>query len=137
MKKIIGIFICMLLMIPVLSTTVIANPEPIIEIGDIRGRTTLFYGAILIFEIKNSGDADAKDVIWNFAIKHPIIKKFNLSHDFTIDLIKAGDIKKLTVGLSWWGRFELTITAYIPGGTPVSKTVNGFSIFIFIIIFPK
>lgn len=138
-RKIIGIFICMLLLIPVLSSTVIASQEPILEIGKIRGRSTFLRGAIVIIEIKNTGDADAYDVTWSLDIKHPIFKILNFTDDFnlTIDIIKAGNTVKKAAMLSWIGRFEITVTACVPGGNPVTKTVNGVSIFSFILIFPE
>ena len=137
MKKIFGIFICMLLLIPVLSSTVTASQEPKLEIGKIRGRSTLILGALVIVEIKNTGDVDAQDVTWNFNVKHPIFKKLDFMFDDTIDMIKAGDTLEKTVMLSWIGRLKITVTACVPGGDPVTKTVNGFSIFGFILIFPE
>ncbi len=135
-RKIIGFFIFIILLIPVLSSTVIASQEPILEIGKIHGRSTFLLGPIVIIEIKNTGDADAYNVTWSFGIKHPIFKILNFTGDFTIDIIKAGDTVIKTAGLSWIGRFEITVTACIPDGNLVSKTVKGFSFFYFILIFP-
>jgi hypothetical protein len=136
-KKIVGFLMCMLLLIPVLSSTVIANQEPKIEIGKIRGRSRFIFGGILIIEIKNIGDADAQNVTYSIRTKHPIFKILDLTLEDTIDMIKAGDTKELTPMLSWIGRFKITVTACVPGGDPVTKTVNGFSILGIIIIFPE
>lgn len=136
-KKIVGFLMCMLLLIPVLSSTVMANQEPKIEIGKIRGRSTLISGAILIIEIKNIGDADAQNVTYSTRIKHPVFKILDFTIEDTIDMIYAGDTKELTSMLSWIGRLKITVTACVPGGDPVTKTVNGFSILSIIIIFPE
>ena len=137
-RKIFRIFIFVMILLPVLSSIVIAGKGPALEIVDIYGRTKIFRGATVVIEIKNNGDEDAYNVTWSLCIKHPIFKKLNIStDDIAIDLIKARDTAKETAGLSWIGRFELTIKAYVPGGNSVSKTVRGFQIFSFIIIFPK
>jgi hypothetical protein len=139
-RKIIGIFIFTLLLIPILSSTSIASQEPIIEIGRIRGRSRLIRMAVLLIEIKNTGDVDAFNVSLYLGIKHPIFKILNITiggENLTIDIIKAGTTKELDLGLSWIGRFELTVKAWISEGVPVTKTVKGFSIFGFIVIFPE
>lgn len=137
-RKIFGILIFIMLLLPVSSSTVVAVKGPVLEIVDIYGRTKIFRGATVVIEIKNIGDEDAYNVTWNLCIKHPIIKKLNIStDDFTIDLIHVGDIVKETVGLSWIGRFELTVKVYVLNGNSVSKTVRGFQIFSLILIFPK
>lgn len=77
------------------------------------------------------------NVTWNFNIKHPLFKILDFTFEDTIDMIKVGDTIELTSGLSWIGRLKITVTACVPGGEPVTKTVNGFSIFSFIVIFPE
>ncbi len=135
-KKIIGIFICILLLIPILSSTVIASQEPILEI-EIRGRSTFLQGAILIIEITNAGDVDAYNVTCIDRTKHPIFKILDISFNNTFDVIKAGETIKITSLLSWIGRIEIIVTVNFLGGEPITKTVYGFSIFSFILIFPN
>lgn len=141
-KKLVGIFVFMLLLFPILSSTVTASQEPVLEIGKIRALPypflRLFRGSIIVIVIKNIGDADALNVTWSFDVKHPIFEILNLTggFNFTIDIIKAGCTKIRTVGLDWIGRFEITVKAYLPDGNVVSKTVNGFSTFRHILIFP-
>ena len=136
-KKIIVFFIFMLLLIPILSSTVTASQEPKIEIGKIRGRSRFLRGAIVIIEIKNTGDADALNVAYSSRIKHPLFELLDFTFNDTIDIIKAGDTIKIASMLSWIGRFEITVIAGVPGEEPDTKTSNGFSIFSFIIIFPS
>ena len=133
-KKIIGIFVCMLILIPVLSSTVTAE-EPVLEIN-IRARPTIFFGAIIIEEIKNIGDADAIDVNVTTRLKHPILKFLDFIDNDTVNIIKAGETERKFIGLSWIGRFEYTITASIQGGATVTKTVKGFCFGRFIFLFP-
>ncbi len=137
-RKVFGIFVIMMLLIPVLSSIIAANQEPVLEIGKIRSRSRFLRGAVVIIVIKNIGDVDAKNVTWSFDIKHPIFKILNLTggFNFTINKIKAGLFVIKTIGISWIGRFEITVKAWIPGENPVSKTVKGISIFSFILIFP-
>lgn len=141
-KKIVGFFICMLLLFPILSSTVTASQEPVLAIGKIRalpwGFFRIFRSSIIIIKIKNTGDVDALNVTWSFDIKHPIFKMLNLTggFNFTIDKIKAGCTKIRTIGLDWIGRFEITVKAWLPDGQRVSKTINGFSTFRYTLIFP-
>ena len=133
-KKTIGIFVCMLILIPVLSSTVTAE-EPVLEIK-IRVRPSILSGALVIREIKNIGDADAVNVTYSRRIKHPIFKILDLTSNYTIDIIKAGETIKTVSMLSWIGRFEYTVTASISGGTPVTKIVKGFCFRRLIFLFP-
>lgn len=138
-RKMFGFFIFILLLTPVLSSTVVASQGPVLEIVKIRSRPTIIWGAVVIIKIKNTGDSDAHDVKWIVNLKHPIFKilDFNTSGmNSTINVIKAGRTAIKTIGISWIGRFEMTVTACASGGKPTSKTVKGFSIFRFILIFP-
>ena len=133
-KKIIGIFVCMLILIPVLSSTVTAE-EPVLEIN-IRARSTIFFGAIIIEEIKNIGDADAINVNYSWRLKHPLFKIVDMTDNDTINIIETGETFKQTIGLSWIGRFEYTVTASIRGGATFTKKVKGFCFGRFIFLFP-
>ncbi|KYK23721.1 hypothetical protein AYK21_02255 [Thermoplasmatales archaeon SG8-52-2] len=141
-KKIIGFLICMLLLFPILSSSVTANQEPVLEIGKIRAIPLPFFRVfrcpIIVIRIKNIGNADAQNVTWSFGIKHPLIEILNITTGFnlTINKIKAGYTKIRTIGLDWIGRFEITVKARLPDGYQVSKTVKGFSTFRHTIIFP-
>ena len=135
-KKIIGLFVFMLFLIPILSSTVTATQEPILEIN-IRARPSIFFGALVIREIKNIGDADAINVTICFRLKHPIFKILDFSHNKTINIIKAGETRRQDATVSWIGRFELTVTASIQDGASVTKTVKGFCLGRFIFIFPN
>jgi len=134
-KKVIGIFVCMLIFIPVLSSTVTAE-EPVLEIN-IRARSTIIFGATLIREIRNIGDADAVNISVTTRLKHPIFKILDFGHNDTIDLIKVGKTKIQTSGISWIGRFEYTVTASIQDGATVTKTVKGFAFRRIIFLFPE
>jgi len=139
-RKAYGLFVIMLLLVPILSSTVTAGQEPTLEIVKIRGRSTIILGAVIFIKIKNTGDTDAYDVKWSFEIKHPVFKILDLntsSMNSTINKIKAGRTAIKSIGLSWIGRFDMTVTVCVPEGEPVSKTVKGFSLFNFIIILPK
>jgi hypothetical protein len=133
-KKVIGMFVCMLILIPVLSSTVTAE-EPVLEIN-IDGRSRIFGGALLIVRIKNIGDADAININFSTRLKHPIFKILDFTHNDTRDIIKAGETKMNILGLSWIGRFEYTVTASIQDGASFTKTVNGFAFRRFIFLFP-
>lgn len=135
-KKIIGFFVCMLLLIPVLSSTVTASQEPILEIK-VDGRSSIFFGAALIVRIKNIGDADAININYSTRLKHPIFKILDFKFNDTIDIIKAGETKMDILGPSWIGRFEFTVTLSIQDGASVTKTVKGFAFRRFIFIFPE
>ena len=142
-KKIVGFLICMLLLFPILSSSVTASQEPVLEIGKIRAIPLPFFrvlrSPIIIIKIKNTGDTDAQNVTWSFCIKHPLIEILNITtgFNFKINRIKAGYTKIKTIGLDWFGRFEITVKARIDDGDHVSKTVKGFSTFRHTLIFPN
>jgi len=139
-RKTFGIFVIMLFFVPVLFSTVAAGQEPVLEIVKIRGRSTIIWGAVIIIKIKNIGDSNAYDVKWSLNLKHPIFKILDINTsgmNSTINVIKAGRTAIKTIGISWIGRFEMTVTACASGEEPTSKTVKGFSIFSFILIFPE
>jgi len=139
-RKALVIIAIMLLLIPGIFSTTVAGQEPVLDIVKIRSRSTIIWGAVVIIKIKNTGESDAYDVKWSFEIKHPIFKILDLNTscmNSTIDNIKAGRTAIKTIGLSWIGRFDITITVCASQGEPVSKTVKGFSLFNFIIIYPE
>ena len=129
-KKIItGTFVFMLISVPILSLTATADQEPELEIGKISGhrRSLYFFGPSVVVEIKNAGDVDATDVTWSFRIKHPRFEKLDITGEYIIDNISAGESFKEIATLSWIGRFEITVTASVSGGNTVEKTVHGYS----------
>ena len=134
-KKIIGLFVFMLLLIPVLSSTVTANQEPILEIN-VHGRSRILGSALLIVRIKNIGDADAININITTRLKHPIFKILDFTLNDTRDIIKAGETKMEILGLSWIGRFEFNVTLSIQNGASFTKTVKGFCFRRIIFIFP-
>ena len=128
-KKVIGILLCLLVIVPVLSVTAGAEQGPELEIGEIRGG--ILYNTV---EIKNVGDADASDVkcwvnqsggLFGLSMNN-CLRGFQLASGHS-------EIVDHPVGFAF-GTITITVTAFIPGENLVSKTVNAFVIGIFVII---
>ena len=126
MKKILGILVCMLMVIPVLATTVTAYDEPPLEFPLIRGG----FGATIW--IKNVVDEEVTDIYWEMEFQDsPMFTEKYFSG--TIDSLAPGEIVKIRTGpvfglpsrvsVLWiyldfpgnnWG-YGVWITAYIFG----------------------
>jgi hypothetical protein len=135
-KKIVATLACTLILIPIFSITSSANLGPELDVN-ITARTTLLFGALLITEIENVGDIDVHNVVVTTTLKHPLIKKFNFPIEETIGKISQGETYKVSWQLSWIGRFEFTLSASLPEGYSTTKTVRGFVLGRFIILFPQ
>ena len=134
--KLIGIIICMLFLVPAVSTSTIAYQESDLEIKIYRPHEYIFR-SILYIEIRNNGEDDEHDITWNLSVKHLWFNflKLPLLED-TIDLIKAGESEVISVSFAWLGFVKITATANVPFGEQVSKRVIGFGLFHYLFIFP-
>ena len=127
-KKIIGIFLCMLIFVPVFSATVTASQGPILELDEIHG------GMGLSTSVMNTGEVNATDIIWTIEFKKafPILgKAFMVKGEYTADLIlniPPGESEEIEVGrlpfdLMGFGLFRVTVSAWSPHANLVKKTV--------------
>ena len=84
MKKIIGILVCMLMVVPALSMTAVADPET--EIFVVVNYTFLFG------QIINLGYEDAENVSWTVTINQRgfIISDLEEEYSGSIDVIRIG-----------------------------------------------
>jgi len=88
-KKLLGILVCMLMIIPALATTVTANPEPEFKIRAVD--EGLIVGIISLVE--NNGDTAAEDVEWSIKFESGTIL-------LPLGGVKSGSFKNLPAGES-------------------------------------
>lgn len=120
-KKIIGIFVCMLLVVPVLSVTVTADDEPELEI-EIR-----WDNKSLTAFIKNVGDGDAYDVNWSFDIEGGFLGFVNYHIGGIIDILPANSETSVenSLFLFGFGPIEITITIGASNVETMTDTFRG------------
>jgi hypothetical protein len=133
-KKIVGILICMLISVLFLSVSVGADPGPDLEININGG-----WGTNLA--INNVGDEDAIDVEITVFIEGGIFGLVDISLEhYRLGDIKVGDGFTLRLDRSYggwvsgFGPIELNVTAGASNAEQVTNTVNGFMLFVLIII---
>ena len=135
-KKIIGIFVCILLIaVPILPMTSAEDRGAALEVEIFGGFHT---GAI----IRNVGDTDALFVSWNVSIYGGFIKKINVTskgvvgslppHNGMVDLV----ITLPSDQIIGFGRITIKATADSLFTSPIEKEVNGFMLFFFMILLP-
>jgi len=136
-KKILGIFVCMLLIaVPVLTVTSAEDRVAALEIEIFGGFHT---GAI----IRNVGDTDAIFVIWNVSAEGGFIKKINVSSSGIVgSLPPHNGMVELVITLPsdqirGFGRVTIKVTADSLFTSKIEKEVDGFLLFFFMIILPQ
>ena len=106
----------------------IANQDGELEIGDIKGG----IGRIKA-DIKNVGDGDISDVEWSIIVTGGLFGGINSTTEDTITTIASGDSETIkSKPFFGFGRIRIKINADL-----LEKTVNGFILFFFIIVFPE
>ena len=115
------------------DSTSVREGTPRLTIENIRGRISKISA-----DIRNIGDQDAKSVNWSISVTGGILKRIDLRSTGTIDTLSTQSVTTVTtdripLGL---GRLEITVTAQMPGGEPVTQTAKGFK-FLFFVIFVR
>ena len=141
MKKIVGVFVCIMMVLPIVSTISIADSGPKLDV--------IIFGSLRLFGIDrvggviiNYGDVDACDVEYTFIV----IDNSDNSIIFTYNGI-VGDIAGIehgtthSVGLNFpraaygYGPITLVLTATSSNALDVSETAHGFQIGYFTFVF--
>ena len=135
-KKIIGIFVCILLIaVPILPMTSAEDRGAALEVEIFGGFHT---GAI----IRNVGDTDALFVSWNVSIYGGFIKKINVTSKGVVgSLPPHNGMVYLVITLpsdqvTGFGRVTIKVTADSLFTSPIEKEVDGFMLFFFMILLP-
>ena len=141
-KKLIGFLVCMLILMPVFSTTISANQGAELEINisdafESENFIVRYYHGV---QIENLGDETATHIVVNFWVTGGIFSKFR-------ELLKMRDFWEYGCGkiepgektycpihlnLLYLGNIELTAKVWAENAEPVTETINGFSSFAFI-----
>lgn len=141
-KKTIGLLICILIIIPVFSTTVSADQgaELEIDISDAFESKNFIVRYFHGVQIENVGDETATHIAVNFRVTGGIFSKIR-------ELLKIRDFWEYGCGkiepgektycpihlnLLYLGNIELTAEVWAENAEPVTETINGFSSFAFI-----
>jgi hypothetical protein len=104
---------------------------PRLTIENIRGRITKISA-----DIRNIGDQNAESVKWSISVTGGILKRIDLRSTGTINTISTQSettviTERIPLGL---GRLEITVTAQISDGEPVTQTAKGFKFLFFVIL---
>jgi hypothetical protein len=126
-KIMIGLIVCMLTFMPVLSMTAVADSGPRLEI-------VMKCGLGINTAIKNTGDAIADTVSQEMFVKGGIVRKDFCVH-YAIGNIDPGVQKSVIVfgrqgicGLPRFGAIDITINTSAKNAEPVTTTVHAFAL---------
>ena len=103
---------------------------PRLTIENIRGRFNKISA-----DIRNIGDQDAESVNWSISVTGGILKRIDLRSTGTINTLSTQSGTTVTTDRIplGFGRLEITVTAQISGGEPVTQTAKGFKFLFFVI----
>jgi hypothetical protein len=129
-KKLVGILFCMLLVVPVLSVTVVADDEPELEI-EIR-----WNKKSLTAFIRNVGDGDAYGVNWSFDIEGGFLGFVDYHIGGVIEILPAGSETSVENSLFLFGLGPIMITISIGASNAetMTETFRGIIVGRFIIL---
>ena len=137
LKKLIGIVICMLMVIPVFSTSIAADSgaELEIEISDYFESTNPIIRSSLGVQIENVGDETASGIAVDFWVSGGIFSKLRerlkMEDYWAYGGNKIEPDKKTycPIYLNWLylGNIEMTAKVWADNAEPVTKTINAFA----------
>lgn len=119
------------LLIPLSGMVVKAAPQ--IQITPLGG---FFPGAI----IKNTGSEDIHDLYYSIELQGGVLNRVNLMSEGYLSNLPADDnfamSMRIAMFLVGFGQMTLTITIEGQGFEPISLTVQGFLIFVYVFLIP-
>ena len=124
-QKIIGIFICSLILIPVLSVTSAGSNSTELEIRTIDEGLLVGIAAL----IENIGEVEAENVEWSIQFKSGnILLPFEGLKKGSFESIPAGEINSIfsgpVFGIGLFRPAEVTVTVSASNAETVEKTVR-------------
>jgi hypothetical protein len=133
MKKRSSVFVCMLVLIPLLSTTAIARQSAVLEIESIDEGLVVGVAST----IRNIGDVSAEDVEWSITFEGgTVFIPLGGLRNGACKSIAAGEIKHIFSGLVFgFGvlrPLEITVSARASNAEPVEKTEVGLMFLIIV-----
>jgi len=125
--RLVGIFVCMLLVVPCLSMTVVADPE--LEISIYGGFPVIFKMGNVGGAIVNVGDATTHNVSYNVVITGGFQDSINYAFNGTGYNISPGNALGVsTNAIEGFGPVEITIAVSSSDAGSVNETAQGFQI---------
>ena len=128
-RKIIGIFVCMLMLVPALSTTAIADPGPELKVeafgGSILTGISRAGGVVC-----NGGDGTINDITITLTITGGFDGSIDETYQDTTsdELDKDSTITFLTSGAQGFGPVTITFTATSSNAGEATATIKGFQL---------
>ena len=131
LKRVWIVLIGMFLLIPLSGIVVKATPQ--IQITPLGG---FFPGAI----IRNTGNEDIHDLYYRIEVTGGVLDRVNQISEGYLSNLPAGDNFTMSIHITMFlvgfGPMTLTITIEGEGFEPISLTVQGFLIFVYIFLIP-
>ena len=115
-----------------------ATKFPELEIGNITGGWKFLNGGVASTEIKNVGKGDTHNVEWSISVKGGILRLTNVSSNGTIATLEANSVETVQTSDSIYGlgKVTITVTTSVDGGEEITKTVEGFILFFYLVYGP-
>ena len=131
LKRVWIVLIGVFLLIPLSGIIVKAAPQ--IQITPLGG---FFPGAI----IKNTGNEDIHDLYYSIELQGGVLNRVNLMSEGYLSNLPADDnfamSMRIAMFLVGFGQITLTITIEGQGFDPMTLTVQGFLIFVYVFLIP-
>jgi hypothetical protein len=128
-RKIIGIFVCMLMTLLVFSFTTIADPGPELEIKIVGGLPLPYFTNYVGGLIGNIGDAPAYDVSYNMTIQGGVDGAINKRiAGYTDEISRNNGYAVSIIDTFGFGPVTIIITASSTNAKNVTGTAKGFQI---------
>jgi hypothetical protein len=128
MKKTISIFIFIILLIPLISITSIADSGPELQVG--------VFGASVLTGLKqsgsfvyNSGDEDMYDVTFQFKVTGGFDNSINIVINNHQEIIPPYTVLLFTLeSVNGFGPIDLTVYAHSSNAGSAEETIKGFQL---------
>ena len=129
MKKIFGILICMLMILPVFSFTTQANPVTKLEIYITGSLPIPLYCHIVGGSISNTGDVTAYNISYEMTIKGGFDNSISETiHGYEYEILPNYALGIALNYIHGFGPVIITFTASASNAENVSATAKGFQI---------
>jgi len=127
--KIVGLFVCMLLILPVFSLTAIADPGPQLEINIAGSLPLPYFSNVVGGVIGNIGDAPAYNITYHMTLEGGFNGAiYNSIAGNTSEILPGNGFGATLMYTYGFGLVTITMTASASNAKTVTGTAKGFQI---------